>query len=48
MGESRASIPGSGTPTEPSSYSPGGVIVIPPVPSVIPNPLHSSTPCRWK
>ena len=42
------SIPGSGTPTEPSSYSPGGVIVIPPVPSVIPNPLHSSTPWRWK
>ena len=41
-------MPGSGTPTEPSSYSPGGVMVIPPTASVIPKPLQSSTPWRWK
>ena len=27
---------------------PGGVIVMPPVASVMPKPLHRSTPCRWK
>jgi hypothetical protein len=41
-------MPGRGRPTEPSAYSPGGVIVIPPVASVIPKPEQSSTPFDWK
>ena len=41
-------MPGSGMPTVPSSYSPGGVIVMPPVASVIPKPLERETPPRWK
>ncbi|MGC4117405.1 MAG: hypothetical protein QM765_23160 [Myxococcales bacterium] len=41
-------MPGKGRPTEPSSYSPGGVMVMPPVASVMPKPEQSSMPWPWK
>ncbi len=44
----RHSIPGSGFPTESSRYWPGGVMVTPPVASVMPYPEQSSVPARWK